>query len=104
MNDSIILFLGVLILALLIALLTRQELESQRLAALVANLRDEVRYDIPPARRVTIEGSILAVLRSDGKKKTPRRASPSSSRRRPRSQSRTTSRTHRARGVDSSRW
>jgi S1-C subfamily serine protease len=80
MNDSTILFLGVLILALLIALLTRQELESrrlaarqelesQRLAALVANLRDEVRYDIPPARRVTIEGSILAVLRSDGKKK-----------------------------------
>ena len=90
MNDSIILFLGVLILALLIALLTRQELESQRLAArqelesqrlaarqelesqrlaaLVANLRDEVRFDIPPARRVTIEGSILAVLRSDGKK------------------------------------
>lgn len=75
--------ISVLILVLLVALLARQELESRRARALardtralardshatralVAELRDEVRYDIPPARRATIEGSILAVLRGAG--------------------------------------
>lgn len=80
-------FFAVLVFTLLIALLARQEFESRRTRALaqdvralaqdsralaqdsrttlalIAELRDEVRYDIPPARRTTIEGSILAVLR-----------------------------------------
>jgi hypothetical protein len=92
--DSTTFFSVLLILALLVALLVRQEVESRRLVALLvrqevesqrlvallvrqevesrraegqfAELRDEVRYDIPPARRATIEGSILAVLRGAG--------------------------------------
>lgn len=53
---------GLTIIALLIvvlALLVRQRAE-------LSELRDEVRYDIPPARRAMIEGSILAVLRGAG--------------------------------------
>ena len=42
------------------------ELEARRTRALMDELREEVRYDIPPARRATIEGSILAVLRGAG--------------------------------------
>jgi hypothetical protein len=66
-------FFVALIFALLVVLLARQELELRRARALaqdtrdlVTAIRDEVRYDIPPARRTTIEGSILAVLRGAG--------------------------------------
>jgi hypothetical protein len=74
---------SVILFALLVVVLVRQELESRRARALAQDMRalaqdthatralvtelsDEVRYDIPPARRATIEGSILAVLRGAG--------------------------------------
>ena len=58
-EDPIVTYLGLAIIALLLtvlALLVRQRAE-------LLELRDEVRYDIPPARRGKVEGSILAVLR-----------------------------------------
>ena len=70
---SAVMFALLIVFALLVVLLVRQELESRRARALaqemratITELRDEVRYDIPPARRVAIEGSILAVLRGAG--------------------------------------
>ena len=62
--------LPALIAVLLIAILTRvrgEERRARALLALVAELREEVRYDIPPARRAAIEGSILAVFRGAGR-------------------------------------
>lgn len=41
-------------------------LELRRLTSRVERVEDEVRYDIPPSRRQTIEGSILTVMRSSG--------------------------------------
>jgi len=51
-----------LLLALLVAIL----FALVRLDGRLTRLAEEVRYDIPPSRRATIEGSILAVLRASG--------------------------------------
>ncbi len=37
--------------------------KAEALIAAAVTAVEEVRYDIPPARRITIEGSIIAVLR-----------------------------------------
>ena len=56
MMQHFLLHLLLLMIALLVALIIL-------LFFALRELRDEVRYDIPPARRATIEASILAVLR-----------------------------------------
>jgi len=80
MDASLLAATLALIVVLLVANIVRSELEARRtraalelgarraraLAERMDELRDEVRYDIPPARRATIEGSILAVLRGAG--------------------------------------
>ena len=63
-SDVNTLLLAVLAL-LLLAVLARLELLARKQQERLDRLCEEVRYDIPPARRVTIEASILAILRED---------------------------------------
>jgi S1-C subfamily serine protease len=64
--DALLIAALALIIVLLVAIIIRMELVARRTRALMDELREEVRYDVPPARRATIEGSILAVLRGAG--------------------------------------
>lgn len=61
-STSFSLVLLVVIFALLIVLIFALFIIHDT-RAMITELRDEVRYDIPPARRAKIEGSILAILR-----------------------------------------
>jgi len=72
--NSILLAVLALLLAGILALLAYSITQQRRLEARLEErqrrqeermdqLSDELRYDIPPARRVTIEASILAILR-----------------------------------------
>ena len=59
---ALALFLIALVALLLVAILVH----TRALARRVDELRDEVRYDIPPARRAIFEGSILTLPRGAG--------------------------------------
>jgi hypothetical protein len=53
------------VVALLFFLIARQRQQEARLHERLDRLSEEVRYDIPPARRATIEASIIAILRKN---------------------------------------
>lgn len=65
MSEAAPLLLGLVIIALLFLLLRgRESHDAQTELRALLELRDEVRYYMPPSRRAAIEGSILAIVRS----------------------------------------